>query len=230
MSLNSAKIKLNTKQDPYLAMSPTLLQRRSFTAALDPAVDAKVSAACLAYEAKNFAEALAILLPIASDPAAKCFIGLVYLDDPDQVAMRESGWSNLIGSAEAGYEYAWHVLGNRYLSLEKDTYNLEQASRWFLKAAELGCISSQYALAWCFCNLNHFVAASKWLFITVTLGNADAASLCNSVQINMDPEDYELAKELAIEWLLLKRQGQFSNYYGPLRTYCNQTLVRTYSL
>ena len=211
-------------------MSPKKLQRRSFTASLDPVTEAKVSAACMAYEAKNFSEALANLLPVASDPSAQCFLGMVYLDDPEQVAMQESGWSYLIASAEAGYEYAWHVLGNRYLRLEKNTYNLEQASRWFLKAAELGCLNSQYSLAWCYCKLNHFVAASKWLFVAVTLGNEDAASLCYSVQINMDPEDYELAKELAIEWLLLKRQGLSTNYYGPLRTYCNQTLVQAYSL
>lgn len=203
-------------------MSPKILQRRSFTAALDPAVDAKVSAACLAYEAKNFAEALAILLPVASDPAAKCFIGLVYLDDPDQVAMRESGWSNLIDSAEAGYEYAWHVLGNRYLSLEKDTYNLEQASRWLLKSAELGCITSQYSLGWCFCKLENYLEATKWLYLAVALGNRHAASLCESVSVNMTPEDYENGYQLALKWLDLKEQGMTEKYYEPLRAYCGK--------
>ena len=226
MSLNSAKIKLDTKQDPYLAMSPINLQRRSFTASRDPAVDTKVSAACLAYEAKNFAEALAILLPVASDPAAQCFLGMVYLDDPDRVAMRESGWNNLIASAEAGYEYAWHVLGNRYLNLETNKFNLEQASRWLMKSAELGCITSQYSLGWCLCKLENYIEATKWLFLAVALGNSNAASLCESVSVNMTPEEYEHGYQLALKWLDFKEREPTEMYYAPLRAYIESSLPR----
>lgn len=210
-------------------MTQEVIRRPSFTRSDNPAIESKVEAACHAYEMKNYGEALSILLPLSMDPAAKCFLGMVYLDDPDQISMRQYGWSMLIESAETGYEYAWHVLGNRYLRLEKNTHNLEQASRWFLKAAELGCLDSQYALAWCYCNLYHYVAASKWLFVTVALGNTNAARLCNSIQIKMGPEDYELAEELALEWLLLKRHGKVDSYYMPLRMYCNLIAVGAHS-
>jgi len=46
------------KTRPYLAMSSKKLQRRSFTAFLDPVTEVKVSAACMAYSTKNFLQSL----------------------------------------------------------------------------------------------------------------------------------------------------------------------------
>ena len=120
-----------------------------------------VEASSGASYAKDYVKARSNLLPIAHDPVAQCSLGLIQFDDPSQDAMRDIGWENLLSSAETGFEYAWYALAIRYFDLEKTSHNLEQASRWFLKAVELGCRSSQYSLGWCLCNLEEYVEATK---------------------------------------------------------------------
>jgi len=198
---------------------PTTLPE-SFTDCQDPLIKEQVAQGSAAYYTKDYASATSILLPLAHDPVAQCFLGLVYLDDPEQEAMRDTGWEYLTASAEAGFEYAWYALANRYLNLEKTPHNLQQASRWFRKGAELGCTSSQYSLGWCLCNLEDYLQATKWLCLAVALGNSNAQGLFESVAVNLKPGEWEHGHTLALEWLDLKERGPVERYHGPLRAYC----------
>jgi hypothetical protein len=194
----------------------------SFIDCQDLLIKEQVEQGSAAYYAKDYASAICILLPIVHDPVAQCFLGLTYLDDPEQEAMRNTGWENLTASAEAGFEYAWYALANRYLDLEKTPHNLLQASRWFRKGAELGCASSQYSLGWCLCRLEDYLEATKWLCLAVALGNSNALGLCESVAVNMKPGEWEHGRTLALKWLDLKEQGPVERYHGPLQAYCGK--------
>jgi len=191
----------------------------SISGCTNPLVEAQVAEGATAYYAKDYAKATSVLLSVAHDPVARCFLGLVYLDDPAQEAMREAGWEMLTASAEAGFEYAWLVLAHRHLDPKTTHYSPEEASRWFLKGAELGCTTSQYWLAWCLCHLESFLAASKWLFVAVELGNIEAMSLSESVSVNMDAGEYARGRQLAKEWLDRKAQGPADHYHAPLHSY-----------
>jgi hypothetical protein len=70
---------------------PNLLPE-SFIDCQDPSTTGQVEEGSSAYYAKDYAKAMSDLTPAAQDPVAQCFLGLVYLDGPEQEAMRESGW------------------------------------------------------------------------------------------------------------------------------------------
>ena len=201
---------------------PTTLPE-SFTDCQDPLIKGHVEEGSAAYYTKDYASATSILLQVVHDPVAQCFLGLTYLDDPEQMALREVGWEMVTASAEAGFEYAWYTLANRYLDLEKTPHNLQQASRWFRKGAELGCTSSQYLLGWCLCNLEDYLEATKWLCLAVALGNSNAQGLFESVAVNLKPGEWEHGHTLALEWLDLKEQGSVERYHGALQAYCGKT-------
>ena len=175
-----------------------------------------------AYEAGDYVLALSILEDFSVEPQVQCFLGLIYLDDPQFAFERYLGWQFLESSATAGDEYAWLMLGRRYACLEPSDVAFEKASYWLLKGAQKGCLYSQHTLAWCLCKLEIFVEASKWLFITVTLGNADAQDLCYSVQCKMTAREYEYAQVLAVDWLMAKSKAPPEGFHRPLSIYCER--------
>jgi len=175
-----------------------------------------------AYETGDYPLALSILEGFSTLPQVQCFLGLIYLDDPQFAFERYLGWQYLESSATAGDEYAWLMLGRRYACLEPSDAAFEKAVYWLLKGAQKGCLYSQQTLAWCLCKLEIFVEASKWLFITVTLGNSDAQGLCDCVQCNMTDREYEYAQELALTWLMEKAKEPLDGFRRPLFDYCKK--------
>ena len=175
-----------------------------------------------AYETGDYPLAHSILEGFSTEPQVQCFLGLIYLDDPQFAFERYLGWQYLESSATAGDEYAWLMLGRRYACLEPNDAAFEKAVYWLLKGAQKGCLYSQHTLAWCLCKLEIFVEASKWLFITVTLGNSDAQGLCDCVQCNMTEREYEYAQKLALTWLMEKAKEPLVGFHRPLANYCEK--------
>ena len=83
-----------------------------------------------AYEAGDYRLALSILESLSTEPQAQCFLGLIYLDDPQFAFERYLGWQYLESAADAGDEYAWLMLGRRYACLEPNEAAFEKAVYW----------------------------------------------------------------------------------------------------
>jgi len=191
-----------------MPISPTLASQ----AVAEPAPweQEQIAQAAQAYESREYAKAVALLLPLAQYPAAKCFLGLIYLDDPLQPGMRSQGWEALIASAHAGFGYAWLTLGHRFLiSQDRGSQivvmeaqdSVEQARYWLSKGAESGCAYSQYFLSQCDCKDGNFVTAAKWLYLAAMLGHEGASELCDSNALDLDSESLAIAQTQALEWL-----------------------------
>jgi len=170
----------------------------------------RITQAAAAFESREYAKAVALLLPLAQYPAAQCFLGMAYLDDPLQPGMRSQGWESLIASAQAGFGYAWLALGHRFLAGQdrgsqievKETQDsVEQARYWLSKGAEQGCAYSQYFLSQSDCKDRNFVTAAKWLYLAATLGHEGASELCDSNALDLDSESLAIAQTQAMEWL-----------------------------
>lgn len=170
----------------------------------------QIAQAAQAFESQEYAKAVALLLPLAQYPAAQCFLGMAYLDDPLQQSMRSKGWKSLIASAHAGFGYAWLTLGHRYLTghdrgsqieVKETQDSVEQARYWLSKGAEQGCAYSQYFLSQCECKDGDLVAAAKWLSLAATLGHEGASELCDSNALDLDSESLTIAQTQAVEWL-----------------------------
>ena len=181
-------------------------------AVLEPAPweQEQIAQAAQAFEGGEYAKAVALLLPLAQYPAAQCFLGMTYLDDPLQPSMRSKGWESLIASAQAGFGYAWLTLGHRYLlgqnqrsqiAVERARCDLERARYWLSKGAQQGCSYSLYFLSQCDAKMGDFVAAAKWLSLAATFGHEGAASLYASNALDLDPESLASAQKQAAEWL-----------------------------
>jgi TPR repeat protein len=175
-----------------------------------PAEHEQIAQAAAAFESREYAKAVALLIPLIRYPAAKCFLGLVYLDDPLQPGMRSQGWESLIASAQAGFCYAWLALGHRLftghdrgsqIEVKETQDSVEQARYWLSKGAELGCAYSQYFLSQCDCKDGDFVTAAKWLYLAATLGHEGASELCDSNALDLDSESLTIAQTQAVEWL-----------------------------
>jgi TPR repeat protein len=173
----------------------------------------QIAQAAQAFESQEYAKAIALLLPLVQYPAAQCFLGMAYLDDPLQQSMRSKGWKSLIASAHAGFGYAWLTLGHRYLTghdrgsqieVKETQDSVEQARYWLSKGAELGCAYSQYFLSQCDCKDGNFVTAAKWLYLAATLGHEGASELCDSNALDLDSESLAIAQKQAIQWLSAK--------------------------
>ena len=191
-----------------MPISPTLASQ----AVAEPAPweQERITQAAAAFESREYAKAVALLLPLAQYPAAQCFLGMAYLDDPLQPGMRSQGWESLIASAQAGFGYAWLALGHRFLAGQdrgsqievKETQDsVEQARYWLSKGAEQGCAYSQYFLSQCECKDGDLVAAAKWLSLAATLGHEGASELCDSNAFDLDSESLAIAQTQAMEWL-----------------------------
>lgn len=170
----------------------------------------QIAQAAQAFESQEYAKAIALLLPLAQYPAAQCFLGMAYLDDPLQQSMRSKGWKSLIASAHAGFGYAWLTLGHRYLTdhdrgsqikVTETQDSAEQARYWLSKGAELGCVHSQYFLSQCDCKDGDFVSAVKWLYLAATFGHGGASELCDSNALDLDSKSLAIAQTQAMEWL-----------------------------
>ena len=170
----------------------------------------QIARAACAFEAQEYAKAVALLLPLKQYPEAMCFLGLVNLGDPLQPSMRSHGWESLIASARAGFGYAWLALGHRYLSgpdrsfpieVEEIQCNFDCARYWLVKGAEQECAFSHYFLAQCDCNVGDFVSAATRLILADTLGHKDAADLYDSIALGLDSETLGSAQKAALEWL-----------------------------
>jgi len=173
----------------------------------------QIAQAAQAFESQEYAKAIALLLPLAQYPAAQCFLGMAYLDDPLQPGMRSQGWKSLIASAHAGFGYAWLTLGHRYLTdhdrgsqieVTETQDSVEQARYWLSKGAEQGCAYSQYFLSQCECKEGDLVAAAKWLSLAATFGHEGASVICDSNALDLDSESLGIAQSQALEWLNAK--------------------------
>ena len=184
-------------------------------AVLEPAPweQEQIAQAVQAVESREYAKAVALLVPLAQYPAAQCFLGMAYLDDPLKPSMRSKGWESLIASAQAGFGYAWLTLGNRYLLgqnqrsqivVEGTRYDLGRARYWLSKGAEHGCAYSQYFLSECDWREGDFVGAAKWLSLAATFGHKDAVEICDSNLLDLDSESLGIAQSQALEWLNAK--------------------------
>ena len=178
-----------------------------------PAEQEQIARAAAAFESREYAKAVALSIPLMRYPAAKCFLGLVYLDDPLHPGMRSQGWESLIASAQAGFGYAWLALGHRLFTgqdrgnqivVEETRCNSEHARYWLSKGAEHGCAYSQYFLSQCDCRVGNFVGAAKWLSLAATFGHKDAAEICDSNSLDLDSESLDIAQSQALEWLNAK--------------------------
>ena len=181
-----------------------------------PAEQEQIARAAAAFESREYAKAVALLIPPMRYPAAKCFLGLVYLDDPLQPGMRSQGWESLIAPAQAGFGYAWLALGHRFLTgqdrgsqiaVEETRCNFEHARYWLSKGAEHGCAYSQYFLSKCDCREGDFVGAAKWLSLAATFGHKDAAEICDSNSLDLDSATLEIAQKKALEWIDAKAES-----------------------
>ena len=191
-----------------MPISPTLASQAVAESA--PWEQEQIAQAAQAIESREYAKAVALLLPLAQYPAAQCFLGMAYLDDPLQQGMRGQGWQLLISSANAGFGYASLALGHRYLTdhdrgsqieVTETQDSVEQARYWLSKGAEHGCLYSLYFLSQCDAKMGDFVAAGKWLSLAATLGHEGASELCDSHPLDLDSESLAIAKTQAMEWL-----------------------------
>lgn len=178
-----------------------------------PGEQEQIVQAAQAVEGREYAKAVALLLPLAQYPAAQCFLGMAYLDDPLQPGMRGKGWERLIASAQAGFGYAWLTLGHRFLTcqdrgsqivVEGTRCNFEHARYWLIKGAEHGCAYSQYFLSQCDCRVGDFVAAASWLCLAAAFGHEGAAKLWDSNALDLDLDSRAIAHAKAMEWLNAK--------------------------
>ena len=217
MSLAAGKMDFSCELPVFLQLLQKMLRQPNpalqVVAEPAPAEQEQIAQAAAAFESREYAKAVSLLIPLMRYPAAKCFLGLVYLDDPLQPGMRSQGWESLIASAQAGFGYAWLTLGYRYLKgqdrssqivVEETRCNFEHARYWLSKGAEHGCADSQYFLSECDWREGYFVGAAKWLSLAATFGHKDAAEICDSNSLDLDPEQLGIAQSQALEWLNAK--------------------------
>ena len=217
MSLAAGKMDFSCELPVFLQLLHKMLSQPNpapqAVAEPAPAEQEQIAQAAAAFESREYAKAVALLLPLAQYPAAQCFLGMAYLDDPLQPGMRSQGWESLIASAQAGFGYAWLALGHRFLAgqdrgsqieVEETRCNFEHARYWLSKGAEHGCAYSQYFLSQCDCRVGDFVAAAKWLSLAATFGHKDAADIYESNSLDLDSESLGIAQLQALEWLNAK--------------------------
>ena len=217
MSLAAGKMDFSCELPVFLQLLHKMLSQPNpapqAVAEPAPAEQEQIAQAAAAFESREYAKAVALLLPLAQYPAAQCFLGMAYLDDPLQPGMRSQGWESLIASAQAGFGYAWLALGHRLFTgqdrgsqivVEETRCNSEHARYWLSKGAEHGCAYSQYFLSQCDCRVGNFVGAAKWLYLAATFGHKGAAEICDSNSLDLDSESLGIAQSQALEWLNAK--------------------------
>jgi TPR repeat protein len=160
-----------------------------------------------AYDAKDYSAALTFFEPFKDDPVGQHFIGLIYLKDESIKNKRLEGLELLKLAAESNVYFAWLALGNYYSGNDYGQQDIRQAINWYLKGAEHGSSESQTNLGWCYCRLEEFVGATKWLFIAAVLGAEKGQRLLTLVTAAAPGEQYEEGCNQGIDWLETKSRA-----------------------
>lgn len=183
-----------------------------------------------AFDAKDYSAALAFFEPYKDDPIGQHFIGLIYLEDKRLRHKRSEGVELLKRSAEADTFFAWLALGNYYAREEYGIQDLRQAIIWYAKGAEYGCSRCQTNLGFCYCRLEEFVEASKWLFISAMLGAEQGQYLFNLLSVASTSAQYEEGCQQGMEWLESKLDADGSQIHPELQNWASAYKVRSDSL
>lgn len=110
----------------------------------------------------------------------------------------------LLESAEQGCAEAQYMLAECYFSGEGVKEDLQEALKWFLKAAEQGHAEAQHEVGYYFYDVKKDLQeALKWFFKAAEQGHAEAQYRIGCYYLNN--KDYELAKR----WLR-KSADQFN--------------------
>jgi len=112
-------------------------------------LDMDYSSGIAAFEAKNFAQAMMFLSPLAetgnADAMHRCAI--MYQNGLGVVQSEERAFEMMQKSAESGYAIAQHGLGFMYMTGECVDQDYRKAIEWFEKAADQGLVGSLTTLA-----------------------------------------------------------------------------------
>ena len=102
-----------------------------------------------AFEAKQFAQALQMLVPLAEigQTEAQHRIAIMYQNGLGCTVKQDEAFKWMRAAAEQGYAVAQHGLGFMYMEGDCVTQDGELAVQWFTAAAEQGLVGSQATLA-----------------------------------------------------------------------------------
>jgi TPR repeat protein len=121
-----------------------------------------------AFEAKNFAQSLALLGPVAEkgNLDAQYRLAIMYQNGLGLVRNELLAMKWMVAAANQGFALAQHGLGFMYMEGDCVAKNSEKAVIWFKKAAEQGMAGSQTTLAMMYETGNGVVQdseeAKKW--------------------------------------------------------------------
>lgn len=112
-------------------------------------IDAELASGYAAFEAKNFSQAMRLLLQFAEkgDADAQHKVAIMYQNGLGVVASEDLAFKWMKASAESGYPIAQHGLGFMYMEGECVEKDINKAVEWFEKAADEGLVGSLTTLA-----------------------------------------------------------------------------------
>ncbi len=115
----------------------------------DGMIDADLASGYAAFEAKNFSQAMRLLLQFAEqgDADAQHKVAIMYQNGLGVVTSEEAALKWMTASAEQGNPIAQHGLGFMYMEGECVEKDINQAICWFEKAAAEGLVGSLTTLA-----------------------------------------------------------------------------------
>jgi len=108
-----------------------------------------LSSGVAAFEAKNFAQSLALLGPFAEkgNPDAQYRLAIMYQNGLGVVRNELLAMKWMVAAANQDFPLAQHGLGFMYMEGDCVAKNSSKAVSWFKKAAEQGMAGSQTTLA-----------------------------------------------------------------------------------
>ena len=108
-----------------------------------------LSSGIAAFEAKNFAQSLALLKPFAENGLAEAQyrLAIMYQNGLGMVRNELLAMKWMTASANQDFAWAQHGLGFMYMEGDCVTKNGDKAVTWFAKAADQGLAGSQTTLA-----------------------------------------------------------------------------------
>jgi TPR repeat protein len=119
------------------------------TTSLTDQEEMNLSSGIAAFEAKNFAQSLALLAPLAENGHgdAQYRLAIMYQNGLGMVRNELLAMKWMTASANQGFPWAQHGLGFMYMEGDCVAKNGDKAVSWFTKAAEQGMAGSQTTLA-----------------------------------------------------------------------------------
>ena len=138
------------------------------TANLNENEQISLSSGIAAFEAKNFAQSLAMLGPIAEkgEVEAQYRLAIMYQNGLGVVRNELLAMKWMVAAANQDFALAQHGLGFMYLEGDCVSKNADKAILWFKKAADQGMAGSQTTLGMMYQNGNGVEAnseeAMKW--------------------------------------------------------------------